>query len=99
VLTLAARGVLPVWRTTLTVTLYRDSGIPSAMCALEEAKLRFARRLQTVDALNPLAMRVDPPMIQRGIGAGTRMKAKTKLQRLSKLLPPSCAHLTSHRGA
>src|SRR5271166_6214879 len=39
-LTLAARGVLPVWRTTPNVTLFRDSGLPSAMAALEEAKIR-----------------------------------------------------------
>ena len=44
-LSLAARGVLPVWRTTPTVTLFRDASLPSAMAALEEAKLRFAMRL------------------------------------------------------
>ncbi|KFZ23235.1 hypothetical protein V502_02286, partial [Pseudogymnoascus sp. VKM F-4520 (FW-2644)] len=38
-LTLAIRGVLPVWRTTPTVILFRDSGLPSAIVALEEAKL------------------------------------------------------------
>ncbi|RAL66684.1 hypothetical protein DID88_006366 [Monilinia fructigena] len=38
-LSLAVRGVLPVWRTTPTVTLYRDAGIPSAEAMLEEAKL------------------------------------------------------------
>ena len=48
-LTLAARGVLPVWRTTPNVTLFRDSGLLSTMAALEEAKLCFAIRLQIVD--------------------------------------------------
>jgi hypothetical protein len=42
-LTLAAPGVLPFWRTT---PLFRDSGLPSAMVALEEAKLRFTMRLR-----------------------------------------------------
>jgi hypothetical protein len=45
VITLAARGVLPVWRTTPLPTLMRDSGLPSAEVALEEAKARFALRL------------------------------------------------------
>ena len=44
-ITLAARGVLPVWRTTPLPTLMRDSGLPSAEVALEEAKARFALRL------------------------------------------------------
>ncbi|RAL61072.1 hypothetical protein DID88_010413 [Monilinia fructigena] len=52
-LSLAVRGVLPVWRTTPTVTLYRDAGIPSAEAMLEEAKLRFALRIQTVDEAHP----------------------------------------------
>jgi hypothetical protein len=44
-LTLAAQGVLLVWRTTPNVTLFRDLGLPSAIAALKEAKLRFAMRL------------------------------------------------------
>ena len=60
-LALAARGVLLVWRTTPTVTLFQDAGLPSAMVALEEAKLRFAMRLQTVEASHPLVQRIKPP--------------------------------------
>ena len=60
-LALAARGVLPVWRTTPTVTLFRDAGLPSAEVALEEAKLRFAMRLQTIDEQHPLVRRITPP--------------------------------------
>ena len=86
-LSLAARGVLPVWRTTPTVTLFRDSGLPSAMAALEESKLRFAMRLQTVDDQHPLVRRITPPMITRGRGAGSRQRPKTKVQRLGVLLP------------
>jgi hypothetical protein len=86
-LALAARGVLPVWRTTPTVTLFRDSGIPSAMAALEEAKLRFAMRLQTVDVNHPLVGRIPPSQIIRGRGAGTQQRPKTKVQRLGTLLP------------
>ncbi|EDN08379.1 conserved hypothetical protein [Histoplasma mississippiense (nom. inval.)] len=87
VLTMAARGVLPVFRTTSIATLYRDAGLPSAMVALEEAKIRFATRLQVVDEKHPLASRIAPPMITRGRGAGTRQRSKTKIQRLGALLP------------
>jgi hypothetical protein len=41
-ITLVARGVLPVWRTTPIPTLIRDLGLPLAEVALEEAKARFA---------------------------------------------------------
>ena len=40
-ITLAARGVLPVWRTTPLPTLIRDLGLPLAEVALKEAKARF----------------------------------------------------------
>ncbi|EDN04458.1 conserved hypothetical protein [Histoplasma mississippiense (nom. inval.)] len=63
VLTMAARGVLPVFRTTPIATLYRDAGLPSAMVALEEAKMRFTTRLQVVDEKHPLASQIAPPMI------------------------------------
>lgn len=40
-LLLAARGVLPVWRSTPIVTLFKDLGLLSAREALKEVKLRF----------------------------------------------------------
>ncbi|EDN05465.1 predicted protein, partial [Histoplasma mississippiense (nom. inval.)] len=102
VLTMAARGVLPVFRTTPIATLYRDAGLPSAMVALEEAKIRFATRLQVVDEKHPLASRIAPPMITRGRGAGTRQRSKSKVQRLGALLPavnrPTLAIPTLLRG-
>jgi hypothetical protein len=84
-ISLAARGVLPVWRTTPTPTLFRDSGLPSAMAALKESKLRFAMRLQIVDEHNPLVKRIEPPTIIQGKGAGTKMRSKTKIQQLGEL--------------
>src|SRR5436190_22869953 len=86
-LTLATRGVLPVWRTTPNVTLFWDLGLPSAMAALEEAKLRFAMRLQTIDNQHPLVRHITPPMCTRRRGAGSRQRPKTKVQRLGVLLP------------
>ena len=86
-ITLAARGVLPVWRTTPLTTLIRDAGLPSASAALEEAKARFAMRLQTVDEHHPLVRRIPTPVISRGRYAGTHMAAKTKIQRIGDLFP------------
>ena len=85
-ITLAARGVLPVWRTTPLPTLMRDSGLPSAEVALEEAKARFALRLQTVDRHHPLAQRTLVPTALRGRGAGQKRPC-TKIHRLGSLLP------------
>lgn len=85
-LILAARGVLPAWRTTPLPILIRDSGLPSAEVALEEAKARFALRLQTVDELHPLAQRIEVSPTQRGRGAGQR-KPVTKIHRLGSLFP------------
>ncbi|TVY87991.1 hypothetical protein LAWI1_G004457 [Lachnellula willkommii] len=54
-LTLAARGVLLVWRTTPIVMLFRDAGLLSAAAALKEAKLQFIMRLKTINPDYPLA--------------------------------------------
>ncbi|KAG0154530.1 hypothetical protein PDIDSM_98 [Penicillium digitatum] len=62
-LALAIRGVLPVWRTTPTPSLFRDAGIPSGYATLEEAKLRFALRLNTIHKGHTLVRRIRPPMI------------------------------------
>ncbi|KAJ5032218.1 uncharacterized protein L3040_008827 [Drepanopeziza brunnea f. sp. 'multigermtubi'] len=86
-ITLAARGVLPVWRTTPTATLFRDAGLPSGTAALEEAKARFAMRLKTVDDKHPLVSRIPLRIRQRGRGAGTTRIPETKIQRLGTLLP------------
>ncbi|KAG0153127.1 hypothetical protein PDIDSM_4977 [Penicillium digitatum] len=88
-LALAIRGVLPVWRTTPTPSLFRDAGIPSGYATLEEAKLRFALRLNTIHKGHTLVRRIRPPMITRGRGTGTRQPAKTIIQRLGSILPES----------
>ena len=69
-ITLAAREVLPVWRTTPLPALMRDSSLPLVEVALEEAKARFALRLQIVDKHHPLAQRTEVSPAQRGRGAG-----------------------------
>jgi ribonuclease HI len=86
-LAIAARGILPVWKTTPTVTLFRDAGLPSAAAALEEAKLRFATHLRTIDADHPLTSRTVVHKINRGKGAGKPQRVRTKVQQLGSLLP------------
>jgi len=86
-LSMAAKGVLPVWRTTPTVTLFRDSGLPSAFAALEDAKLRFAMRLQTIDEDHPLVRRLPCHVIAAGKDAGKTSNPKTKVQALGLLFP------------
>ncbi|CZS92438.1 uncharacterized protein RAG0_02957 [Rhynchosporium agropyri] len=81
-LTIVLRGVLPVWKTTPNVVLFRDAAVSSAEAVLEEAKLRFAMRLQTVHEYHPLVRRITPPIIARGRGARRPQALKTKLQRL-----------------
>ncbi|EDN09818.1 predicted protein [Histoplasma mississippiense (nom. inval.)] len=84
---MAARGVLPVFHTTPITILYQDAGLPSAMVALEEVKMRFATRLQVVDEKHPLTSQIASPMITQGRGAGTQQCSKIKIQWLGVLLP------------
>ena len=51
-LVLAICGVLPVYHTTLTVTLFQDSGLPPAEAALDEVCICFAIQLQLTDEWN-----------------------------------------------
>ena len=86
-LAIAARGILPVWRTTPTATLFRDAGLPSAANALEEAKLRFATHLRTIDAEHPLAGRMAAIRMSIGRTARKLQRVRTKVQYLGSLLP------------
>ena len=86
---LAARGVLPVYRTTPTPTLFRDAGLPAGPVALEQAKVRFAIRLHTVDSKHPLVKRMQTPVIARGRGAGHPERPKTLVQRVGQELQPA----------
>ncbi|RAL58741.1 hypothetical protein DID88_003047 [Monilinia fructigena] len=60
---LAARGVLPAWRTAPTASVLRDAGLPSGSTALEHARIRFALRLRTLDAAHPLVRRLETPIL------------------------------------
>jgi ribonuclease HI len=80
VINIAARAILPVWRTSPNGALCRDAALPTAQMALEEIRLRFALRLYRVDDMHPLVSRMAPPLVERGVRSGTRHRARTKVQ-------------------
>ena len=86
-LAIAARGILPVWRTTPIAALFQESGLLPAAVALEEAKLRFATHLRTTDADHPLTRRTLVPTVNRGVKTGQPQRLKTKVQQMASLLP------------
>jgi hypothetical protein len=86
-LAIAARGILPAWRTTPTAALFRDAGLLPAAVALEEAKLRFAVHLRTIDADHPLTRRTAAHVITRGVKTGEVRRVQTKVQQMASLLP------------
>jgi hypothetical protein len=92
ILALAARAILPAWRTTPNAILLREAGLPSVAVVLEEAKLRFALHLQTADINHLLAQRIMLQRIGRGSGAGGFHQPRSKVQRLGRILPatPRC---------
>lgn len=52
-LKVAMRAILPVWRTTPSKTLYRDSGLPTAEVALETCRMRMAFRTKASTNTTP----------------------------------------------
>ncbi|RAL61328.1 hypothetical protein DID88_009464 [Monilinia fructigena] len=79
VMVLAARGVLPAWRTAPTASVLRDAGLPSGSTALEHARIRFALRLRTLDAAHPLVRRLEAPPLP--------WQRATKLRCVDALVP------------
>jgi ribonuclease HI len=55
------RTILPVWKTTPTPILHRESGIPPMSQLLEAVRYRFSARLKSLDDKHPLAVRTAPP--------------------------------------
>ncbi|RAL60100.1 hypothetical protein DID88_000725 [Monilinia fructigena] len=60
VINTAARGAIPVYKTTPIAALIKEAGLPSGIVALEHAKLRFALRLKTIDNQHLLVNRLKP---------------------------------------
>ncbi|RAL60025.1 hypothetical protein DID88_000651 [Monilinia fructigena] len=87
VINTAARGAIPVYKTTPIAALIKEAGLPSGIVALEHAKLRFALRLKTIDNQHLLVNRLKPVIRKRGRGAGSTRGPLTRIQRLGLLIP------------
>ncbi|KAF6518244.1 hypothetical protein HZS61_002322 [Fusarium oxysporum f. sp. conglutinans] len=93
----AMRAILPVWKTTPTTILHRESGIPPIDQLLDARRLRFSARLKSLDESHPLASRTHPPRqhtyhdrIKRRYQMQTENGFRTRLRRTDELLAP-CA--------
>jgi ribonuclease HI len=91
------RAILPVWKTTPTAALHRESGIPPVAQLLEARRLRFSARLKSLDEAHPLVSRTRPPsqpayhdLIKRRYQAQAECSFRTRLRRTDELLAP-CA--------
>ncbi|KAG6979059.1 putative RNA-directed DNA polymerase from transposon BS [Fusarium oxysporum f. sp. conglutinans] len=89
------RAILPVWKTTPTAILHRESGIPPITQLLEARRYRFSARLKSLDEAHPLAKRTLPPrqptyhqLIKRKYQAPTESNFRTRLRRTNELLAP-----------
>ncbi|KAG6979879.1 hypothetical protein FocnCong_v010449 [Fusarium oxysporum f. sp. conglutinans] len=89
------RAILPVWKTTPTAILHRESGIPPITQLLEARRYRFFARLKSLDEAHPLAKRTLPPrqptyhqLIKRKYQAPTESNFRTRLRRTNELLAP-----------
>lgn len=87
---LAARAVLPTWKTTPIPVLHRESGLPPAKVILEQQRLRAAMRLRLLDERHPLVERLQTGP-KRGIGGrpsrtGGKVVRNTRLRRMDALL-------------
>ncbi|RKK71137.1 hypothetical protein BFJ71_g17613, partial [Fusarium oxysporum] len=89
------RAILPVWKTTPTAILHRESGIPPITQLLEARRYRFSARLKSLDETHPLAKRTLPPrqptyhqLIKRKYQAPTESNFRTRLRRTNELLAP-----------
>ena len=83
----AARAVIPVWKTTRISILHRESGIPPAVVALQQARHRYATRIAGMDSQHPVVRRTLP--IQ-----DINPSYRTRLQRTAELCR-RCEHRPS----
>ena len=73
---IAARAVVPVWKTTNLEVIHRESGFPKASLALAQARVRIGTRFACLDRNHPISRRAD----RRIAGAPlTRLQRTTSL--------------------
>ncbi|KAL8295706.1 hypothetical protein RB600_001261 [Gaeumannomyces tritici] len=94
----ALRAVVPAWKTIPINALHYESGIPGAEALLEQVRLRFAARINTVPEVHPLTAAAKPTLNTRGPRAGLPSKQTTCLQRTAKLVPAcTCPAYLPHK--
>lgn len=76
----AARSILPVFRTTSTTALFRESGLSPAELTLDSLTKKAAMRIRRLDSYHPLYLR------SRSAASGP---AITRFTRALKMIPPS----------
>lgn len=82
VISTGLRAALPVMRTTPTVVLQREGGIPPARIILEGNRLRLSARLKSLDSGHPLRRRaaVCPNIGTRKYKKNDRQSARPEIQ-------------------
>ncbi|CEJ95213.1 hypothetical protein VHEMI10708 [[Torrubiella] hemipterigena] len=55
----ACRAILPVWKTTPEVYMWREAGIPAAEDLIRAARSRISLRIATLDRRHPIRERLD----------------------------------------
>lgn len=76
-----------MWRICSNTTLFRDAGLPSRRATVEEARLRLAFRLKTMDNKHPIAERAVRAIRRAGVPTGTPKRPASKIQQVDMLLP------------
>lgn len=84
VIVMAARAVLPIWKTTPNMTILRDAGLPTGELALEQLKSRQAVRIAAVEETHPLTRRAKVGTYKTGKNHGLPMRRRTQLQLLAE---------------
>ncbi|TLD03543.1 uncharacterized protein PgNI_11520 [Pyricularia grisea] len=86
-LVLAARAILPAYKTTPSSTVLRDARLPSARVALAYTRLKYGARLRLADKGHPLVnrLRKTPRARNSGHSATTLQTAAQLLPRIRKL--------------
>ncbi|KDN66318.1 hypothetical protein CSUB01_12327 [Colletotrichum sublineola] len=83
----ALRGCLPVWKTTPTAALWRESSTPPAALLLEFARQRHGLRLGTLDTNHPLTDRIQTHGKRNRKGGPIRPTILTRLAQETPQFP------------
>jgi ribonuclease HI len=85
ILNKACHAVLPVWKTTPQIILWKEAGIPPADIILRQQQARTALRYATLDAAHPVSRRLRQAQHEIDRSNKPTVRSRT-LQRHSRLL-------------